>query len=93
MIDDTAVPELATGFFEKDYLRLTCPRNTLSECLKSSAAKLLLSHAANRRLDIIEGKMFDYLERNKDLQQDVQDELDFWKDLRSQIKRENKIDV
>ena len=34
--------------------------------------------------------MFDYLERNKDLEQDAQDELDFWKDLRTQIKRENK---
>jgi len=44
----------------------------------------------NRRLDIIEGKMFDYLERNIILEQDTQEELDFWKDLRTQIKRENK---
>jgi len=34
--------------------------------------------------------MFDYLERNKDLEQDAQEGLDFWKDLRTQIKRENK---
>ncbi len=51
------------------------------------------SYEINRRLDIIEGKMFDYLERNKDLEQDALDELDFWKDLRTQIKRENKIDI
>jgi len=47
------------------------------------------SYEINHRIDIIEGKMVDYLERNKDIELDEQEELDFWKELRTQIKNPN----
>jgi len=47
------------------------------------------SYEINHRIDIIEGKMVDYLERNKDIELDEQEELGFWKELRTQIKNPN----